>query len=275
MRHELMTHKEGKSQFMVNRIDDKNYYTYTKTKNINVSNTGEKFNLNYNNEELQTKDNEKKDKAGEAEKGKAAESGVRLELSSSGKNAATDRVKATEAKAQATENQQSIFGMLRELVSTVVSAVKDIFYKIWNDPEPKTDGTAADNGMETETELLTADNSSMTADEDALTAGDGTKSATEALTANRNLTSEPETQEFEESYATHKSEEARLDREIQPYLRKGDLNQVISLLTDNGKKTVAINSTLLTYYDRNGKMVEINASDRERILRGDRNTKKL
>ena len=69
--------------------------------------------------------------------------------------------------------------------------------------------------------------------------------------------------------------EQRLDREIQPYLRKGDLNQVISLLTDNGKKTVAMNSTLLTYYDRNGKMVEINASDRERILRGDRNTKKL
>ncbi|MDE6748413.1 MAG: hypothetical protein K2K21_05025, partial [Lachnospiraceae bacterium] len=75
--------------------------------------------------------------------------------------------------------------------------------------------------------------------------------------------------------AVQKMNEERLDREIQPYLRKGDLNQVISLLTDNGKKSVAMNSTLLTYYDRNGKMVEINASDRERILRGDRNTKRL
>ncbi|MCM1047582.1 MAG: hypothetical protein NC433_04070 [Clostridiales bacterium] len=267
---------------MVNRIDDKNYYTYTKTKNINVSNNGEKFNLNYNNEELQTKDSEKKDKAGESEKGKAAESGVKLELSNSGKNAAADRGKATETKAQATENQQSIFGMLRELVSTVVSAVKDIFYKIWNDPEPKMDAAAADNGTETEidnltvsngtaeTELLTAeDGMAEGAEADALAVSDGITAGTERFAAKN------ETQDFEETYASHKSAQARLDREIQPYLRKGDLNQVISLLTDNGKKTVAINSTLLTYYDRNGKMVELNASDRERILRGDRNTKKL
>ena len=44
---------------MVNRIDD-NYITYTKTKNVNIPNTGEKFSLNYNQEELQTKDNEKR-----------------------------------------------------------------------------------------------------------------------------------------------------------------------------------------------------------------------
>ncbi|MCM1263289.1 MAG: hypothetical protein NC313_11270 [Butyrivibrio sp.] len=248
---------------MVNRIDDKNYYTYSKTRNINISNTGEKFNLNYNNEELQAKDSEKKDKAGESEKGRDAESGVKLELSSSGKNAAADRAKAAESKAQATENQQSIFGMLRELVSAMVSAVKDIFYKIWNDPEPKTDAAAADNGAETGIESLTV--------------GEGTETEAETLAAvsSNSMTAESEKQDLAESYAAHKSEEARLDREIQPYLRKGDLNQVISLLTDNGKKTVAINSTLLTYYDRNGKMVELNASDRERILRGDRNTKKL
>jgi len=59
------------------------------------------------------------------------------------------------------------------------------------------------------------------------------------------------------------------------YLRRGDLNQVISILTDNGKKTAAKNSTLLTYYDRTGRMVEPNASDSQRILYGDRNTRKL
>ena len=78
----------------------------------------------------------------------------------------------------------------------------------------------------------------------------------------------------EAAYARYRNE-VLLDHEIQPYLKSGDLDRVISLLTDNGRKTIARNSTLLTYYDRNGKMVEPNASDRERILYGDRNTKKL
>lgn len=41
------------------------------------------------------------------------------------------------------------------------------------------------------------------------------------------------------------------------------------------KPKLAKNSTLLTYYDRQGKIKEVNVSDRERILHGDRNTKKL
>ena len=40
-------------------------------------------------------------------------------------------------------------------------------------------------------------------------------------------------------------------------------------------KYVARNSDLVTYYDRSGKLVQPNASDKERILHGDRNVKKL
>ena len=50
---------------------------------------------------------------------------------------------------------------------------------------------------------------------------------------------------------------------------------MISLLTDDGRRSVAKNSTLLTYYDKNGKLTQINASDRERILHGDRHVKTL
>ncbi len=78
-----------------------------------------------------------------------------------------------------------------------------------------------------------------------------------------------------ETAETFYQNEARLNQEIQPYLQKGDLNQVINLLTDNGKKAAARNSTLLTYYDRNGRMVEPNASDSQRILYGDRNARTL
>ena len=70
-------------------------------------------------------------------------------------------------------------------------------------------------------------------------------------------------------------EEESRDREIQEFLRIGDMDQVINLLTDNGKRTIARNSTLLTSYDKNGRVVEPNASDMERVLHGDRNTWEL
>ena len=69
--------------------------------------------------------------------------------------------------------------------------------------------------------------------------------------------------------------EAKKNEEIQKLLRSGDMEQVISLVTENGQKTMAKNSTLLTYYDRSGKITPLSASDQERILHGDRNVKKL
>ena len=250
---------------MVNRIDD-NYITYTKTKNVNIPNTGEKFSLNYNKDELQTKDGEKKDKADKSEKDRkdtAEQSGVRLELSSNGKTSSVDRLKTTEtSKTQASASGQSIVDMLREIVTTAISAVKDFFYKIWNEPDK------VNESVDTEDSEGIAE--SMTMAEVPEIADKQPKEMAEY--AIQGAAAEAQEQD---TVAVQKMNEERLDREIQPYLRKGDLNQVISLLTDNGKKSVAMNSTLLTYYDRNGKMVEINASDRERILRGDRNTKRL
>ncbi len=70
-------------------------------------------------------------------------------------------------------------------------------------------------------------------------------------------------------------DEERRNREIQKSLRDGNMEQVIRLLTENGKRTVARNSTLLTSYDKNGRVVEPNASDRQRALYGDKNTWKL
>lgn len=65
------------------------------------------------------------------------------------------------------------------------------------------------------------------------------------------------------------------DAEIQKYLHSGNLEQVLSLLTDNGKRSIAKNSTLLTYYDKSGRLTPVNPSDSERILHGDRRTKSL
>ena len=70
-------------------------------------------------------------------------------------------------------------------------------------------------------------------------------------------------------------QEAERDEKIRRQLRSGNLEQVMNLLTDDGRRTMAKNSTLLTYYDKSGKLTQLNASDRERILHGDRNVRKL
>ena len=178
------------------------------------------------------------------EKKKAAEQyGVKVEISGYGKYAETNPKPALSAKStEHTGQEQTIFSMIQDIFRTAVAAFKDFFDKIWNDPE--TEETLS------ETESF---HSEAGGDESTIQVQD----------------TEPETAE------SFYQKEDRLNQEIQPYLRKGDLNQVINLLTDNGKKTAARNSTLLTYYDRNGKMVEPSASDSQRILYGDRNTRKL
>ncbi len=70
-------------------------------------------------------------------------------------------------------------------------------------------------------------------------------------------------------------EKERLTEEYKREKNVLGYEDMINTITNNGERFLAKNSTLLTYYDRNGKLIQINASDRERILHGDKNTKKL
>lgn len=242
----------------IERINGNNYYEYAKIKNIKVSDTGEKFSLDYKNEQLNPETKEKDDKEDSAkETGQSAEqNGVRLEISHNGRMANAGRAPAKTAAG--TKGTGSLAGQLpllesvKEFAAAAIAAVKDFFYKIWNEP-------SAVDVVQEESASAADKNGARTGAEPA-----GSDEVSEMVYAT------PQ----EAAFARYRNE-VLLDHEIQPYLKSGDLDRVISLLTDNGRKTIARNSTLLTYYDRNGKMVEPNASDRERILYGDRNTKKL
>ena len=236
----------------IDRIDGNKYYEYTKIKNLNVSDADEKFSLDYKQDSMQSEKEKKKDKTEEGQEAKQPEvhQGVRLDISNNARMSAAAAKRAQEntpEKPLFTTSPLEFLTSVKEFVNTAIAAVKDFFYKIWNDPQPEISDTDA-VGQEENPLLEITEQDSVPI-------------------------SQSETQY--ESESDYRMQEALLDREIQPYLRSGDLNQVISLLTDNGKKEAARNSTLLTYYDRTGKMVEPNASDRERILHGDRNTRKL
>ena len=257
---------------MVNRIDGTHYYEYSKSQNVNLndkSETSEKFSLDYKKDSLSSEDKEKKEKD-KADKvtadamSAAEQSGVKLELSDRGKASSLERAKALDvAGTKGNVNLSSFVDMLQDFVRLAVTAVKDLFYRIWNDSSAKEQDKGTDISVDADeriSEIYMPDNAESEA------------SANMAAVSEEHVERELSSEELS---IAMKNETARIDKEVQQYLKSGNLSQVVSLLTNDGKKVAAHNSTLLTYYDRNGRMIELNASDKERILHGERSTIKL
>ena len=61
---------------------------------------------------------------------------------------------------------------------------------------------------------------------------------------------------------------------IKKALDQGDDETFRTLISQGGRKTPARNTSVLTFYNANGKLVQIDPSDENRILRGDRGSRK-
>lgn len=231
---------------MVNKIDGSSYYAYEKPKKVNVPNTGEKFSLGYDKEGLRP-GSENKNEVSDQKKQQAADSdGVRIELS----NIGVEKQRQAEAMERPGAPGLALWlGQIRAFLTATAAAIKDIFSKIWNDPKQ----------------------------EDALGEySDSAESAenTGVIRVTEIVETAAPTDAAKDTAASGTGDE-NPDHEIRQHLLKGDVEQVIRLLTDNGRKTPARNSSLLTCYDKNGRVVELDASVRQRALYGDRNTQKL
>lgn len=273
---------------MINKVDGNNPYTYTKPKKVDIPDTGEKFNLGYQKKESSSGANDKS-QISEQEKQQALErSGVRLELSVGGQAAEADRRKQAEAAKTQNENASARLPLLetiRTYIMAAITAVREFFHTIWNDqpPESASQDSQQTQEMQQEEQLLEGDLEEMQWSENISEIVETSEGASKdgqqenEILQDVRLT-EGGSRESEEIIDTSDEasvlalEEERRNREIQQSLRNGDMKHVISLLTDNGRKTIAKNSTLLTSYDKNGRVVEPNASDRERALYGDKNT---
>lgn len=241
---------------VVNKVNGYDSYDYAKLKMPDAADktgSGDQFSLAYQHAREETEENDKKDKPdelGTAEPGRprtVMQSGVRLELSG---NAQSPDDAKSDSSGQTLPAGQGLLDTVRSWIATFIQAVGKFLYKIWNDPAPQEDVSVQDKTMET----------------------DEPERLSEEYLALKN----PEELQNPEVAATRQIErEAEREKEIQKLLRSGDMKKVISLVTENGQKTMAKNSTLLTYYDRSGKIAPLSASDQERILHGDRSTRKL
>lgn len=257
---------------MIYRVGDQEHpgYDYSRQKPTQITGDSEKFSLDHRkDEDFSSKKKEKGEDKKLHEKKDAAslkeKSGVKLELSDSG-----TRLSAKEEKKKASASAEAFSGsevwhFVRETFGKLIQYAKELFYKIWNDPSPE---AASMDVTPEEAERYTQEYYAIKGElppeemnrQDAASAalGDNPFSEKDKLTDSVKL-----------------SKPVNRDVEIQKYLHSGNLEQVLSLLTDNGKKSVAKNSTLLTYYDKSGRLTSVNPSDSERILHGDRHTRTL
>lgn len=250
---------------MVNKINNNDYHDYSKLKMPNAadkSENGEKFSLNY--QRAQEEKEDKKEKTGESgAAGKTSprtvvQGGVRLELSQNGQ-AASDMESSGAERTQA--SGQGLVDTVMSWIRIFAQSLKDFLYKIWNDETVPADAANAE-----ETTFKNADGVEI---EYGAETASGLKEP-ERLTEEYLALNDPK-----DTAKQQIQRETDRNKEIQKYLRSGNLDQVMSLVTENGRKTMAKNSTLLTYYDRTGRITPLSASDQERILHGDKNVKKL
>lgn len=245
---------------LVNRVNGSDYYDYTQLKMPDAADktgNGEQFSLAYQRAQDEESAKENTDEQSSPEELSASkagstrtviQSGVKLELSG---NRQTDAAPGRDSVQQTSSLNFGFVDTIRSWITSFIQAAKDLLYKLWNDP--------------VKPEEMVVEDSETTA------TGEPEKLTEEYLALN-NL---ERLQNPEEAAKQQIERENNKEEEIQKLLRSGNMEQVISLVTENGQKTMAKNSTLLTYYDRTGKITPLSASDQERILHGDRSVRKL
>lgn len=256
---------------MVNKIDGNNYYVYPKPQKVNIPDNGEKFSLGYEKDGLQAGLKDKEQVADQEKQQAAEQSGVRIELSSKG----VEKQRQAEATERSNASgRTSLLESIRTFLTAAIAAVKDIFGRIWNDPTPKDGSELADADALKDAGAVDI-MEGMAGAGDIGAAGDRESSETTGIIRVTEIMDATASADTAEDTAAFRTDEVDPDREIRRHLKNGDVEQVIRLLTDNGRKTAARNSTLLTFYDKNGRLVKPDASVQQRTLYGDKNTQKL
>lgn len=224
---------------MIDRIDNTNYYNNYPTTQKKKVDTND-FSLNLKNKPFTE----------EKEFTKEDTSGVQLDL--------YHDTSSSMEKERTHEKQPSVQGntvssgvtleQMKQVIHSFVQLVKETWNAIWNEPSVK------------------EEMQSQESKEDVVDIVDATVD-NQALFEAKDMAGN-------NSY-TARGEDKPEDILVQRALKSKDLNRLTDMITQNGKLKLAKNSQLLTTYDRQGKIVQLDGSEKERILRGDKNLMKL
>ncbi len=193
----------------------------------------------------------------EKETAKQADHGVVLDLSSSG----TDK-KKKETGIFSARKEPVLSGALRKFFAPVVHWLR----AFWESDRPakETGHPAAESSLPPE-DLPLGDLPSLEEPE-----------TEEEPEADENLQAAGTNETFQDTAALPETEDAALlKKAAEEALKSGNLSRIEQVVTKNGTRRLAHNSDLLTYYDRRGQFVEMDETEKHRVLYGDKNVMKL
>lgn len=145
-----------------------------------------------------------------------------------------------------------------DLFTRIKNFFVSLFHSIWDDSSKANDASKAEASEKTLDSMKEADSAEAFLSEEA---------------AKAPFDSEAEPKENGAAFPqTTFSKET--DSRIRAALKSGRQDEFRSLLTDGGSRIPARNSSLLTYYDRTGKLVDLDPSNRYRILHSDKRSRK-
>lgn len=232
---------------MINPIHDQAYQEYTRVSHQKPIDTQEKFSM-----DAAMHENASSDAAANGviyEPGKSSESDSAQNAATKAKNTAshtrpastvTERTTHTSMEQPtASANSTSITDTVKHFLHGMLKTIKKVLSAIWESKPAEI--TPAGTDMESK--------ASVSSDADS--------------------TQIPDITNVNDISAKEPSED-----DIKKALKAGDADSFRALLSQDGKRIPARSSSLLTYYDATGKLVNIDPSEQHRILHGDRGSQR-
>lgn len=248
---------------MIDPIRDPVYQDYQRqklSKKIDGSNTEKgKFNLDYAEEGvLYEPSSGQDDKTDEATKKQAGsfQTAAALEWKELTETDSSSYQKAASAEPSFTDVLRTFFARARQFLRKLWTA-------IWETPPAKEDAAVLTKEELDEALPETENTSDQTKPLDDA-------AATDHAAVSNTVSGSPaggNTAAQDPLHATN-------DDRILHALKSGDRNHFRSLLSEDGRRTPARNSSLLTYYDAKGNLISPDASVQQRVLHGDRGSMK-
>lgn len=249
---------------MIDPIQNQPYQEYNPNriapKPSNTGANGEKFSLDYADEGVLYEPSDKETDA-KADRAKKESSGsfrqaAALELSE------LSGSKETPAEKPAGP-QFALTDTLRSFLNRAVTAIKKLWHIVW-ESAPKD----AENAASAEDEAM---NAVSTEDEAMNAVSTPDEAANAASASDETAIAQIETVSTDSASKSNPSDlHAPNDPVILKALKSGDSAGFNALLSEDGRRSPARNSSLLTYYDSKGNLISPDASVQQRILHGDR-----
>ncbi len=259
---------------MIDPIRDPAYHDYQnkkQSKKVSGSNTEKgKFNLDYAEEGVlyePPSDEEKETSGAEKKQAGSFQASAALELRELTETDSAPAKKAADSQPSLTDSLRTFFARAKQMLRRLWST-------IWESTPAKKDDVVTDEELH-DAKDAAADEPTEPAGSVTLQAGNSANGPDAAdKTPAGNMAAGTVNSGTDKKTGAQDTLHAGNDARILNALKSGDHKNFRSLLSEDGKRTPARNSSLLTYYDARGNLISPDASVQQRVLHGDRGSMK-